>query len=877
MKITRLRVAELRRFREPFEISGLAPGLNVFAAPNESGKSTLVRAIRAAFFERHRSSGAEDLRSWGDSAAAPTVELDFTLGGSDYRLVKSFLQKKRCELVAGARRWEGAEAEDHLAELLGFEYALKGASGQKHWGIPGLLWVEQGTTQAIAEPVEHAAAHLQRALNASLGEVAATGGDEVLDRVRLLRRELLTATGRPTGPLAEAQRAAEESAERVAEIEAAVHGHAERVDRLKRQRDEHEAETREAPWLALRQQLAQAETALATAEGLQREHDAAAATLRQADGLAGLLRQQIADDGKRQQELATREATRAAAQRRHEAATGAEAAARQALAAAESRFAAARAALALARQEQTRAQLGRDLAAARQAADTAAAALERARTEAIRATALRREADALALPPAELKTLRQQSQRLHELGIRQDAVATRLAFELQADAGVALDGAPLVGQGERRLTQAATLSLPGGTITIVPGGEDLAALVREHARLADERAALLQRLGLASADEAEARAAAHALKSQEAASASQALALLAPRGLDALESEFSRAQARRAEAEQALAALPPAPETAAPAVASAEAEAAAAEQARAEAARQAEARQHERATAEAEHQAAVREHQALAEALSAPERAEAQRRQQLALADAQAQQAAAQARLEAVQTRIAAARLDILRQDVERLRRSADEAERAHRARELEVARLTAELAAVGAQGLDEQLAGEHATAEHAARRRDELQRRAAALDLLLTKLEGRRQALTRRLQAPLQKHLDHYASLLFPAGRLEVGESLRPEVLARPGLRGEERGAFETLSFGAREQLGLVCRLAYADLLREAGRPTLVILDDALVHTDTERLERMKRIVFDAAQRHQLLVFSCHPAQWRDMGVPVRRLDTDG
>ncbi|WP_043819294.1 AAA family ATPase, partial [Rubrivivax gelatinosus] len=222
MKLTRLRVAELRRFREPFEISDFAPGLNVFAAPNESGKSTLVRAIRAAFFERHRSSGAEDLRPWGDSAAAPSVELDFTLGGSDYRLVKSFLQKKRCELVAGARRWEGAEAEDHLAELLGFEFASRGASDEKHWGIPGLLWVEQGTTQAIAGPVEHAAAHLQRALNASLGEVAATGGDEVLDRVRLLRRELLTATGRPTGALAEAQRAAEESAERVAETEAAV-------------------------------------------------------------------------------------------------------------------------------------------------------------------------------------------------------------------------------------------------------------------------------------------------------------------------------------------------------------------------------------------------------------------------------------------------------------------------------------------------------------------------------------------------------------------------------------------------------------------------------------------------------------------------------
>ncbi|MGC4077880.1 MAG: AAA family ATPase [Rubrivivax sp.] len=877
MKLTRLRVAELRRFREPFEISDFAPGLNVFAAPNESGKSTLVRAIRAAFFERHRSSGAEDLRPWGDSAAAPTVELDFTLGGSDYRLVKSFLQKKRCELVAGARRWEGAEAEDHLAELLGFEFASRGGSDAKHWGIPGLLWVEQGTTQAIDAPVEHAAAHLQRALNASLGEVAATGGDEVLARVRDLRRELLTATGRPTGALAEALRLADESAARVAETEAAVQRHAEQVDRLKRLRDEHEAETQEAPWTALRQQLAQAEAALAAAEGLQREHDAAAAALRQADGLAGLLRQQIADEARRQQELAARESTRAGTQRRHEAATGAEAAARQALATAESRFAAARAALVLARQEQTRAQLGRDLAAARQAADSAAAALERARAEAQRATTLRREADALAVPQAELKTLRQQSQRLHELGIRQEAVATRLAFELQADAGVALDGAPLVGQGERRLTQAATLTLPGGTITVVPGGEDLAALVREHARLADERAALLQRLGLASADEAETRAAAHALKSQEAESARQTLALLAPQGLDTLEAERSRAQARHAEAEQALAALPPAPDTAPPAVTAAEAEATAAEQARADAARQAEARQRERATAEAEHQAAVREHQALAEALAAPERAEAQRRQQLALADAQAQQAAAQARLEAVQARIAAARPDILRQDVERLRDSATVAERTHQARDRQIVALAAELAAVGAQGLDEQLAGERAAAEHAARRRDELQRRADALDLLQTRLETHRQALTRRLQAPLQKHLDHYASLLFPAGRLEVGESLRPEVLARPGQRGEERGAFETLSFGAREQLGLVCRLAYADLLREAGRPTLVILDDALVHTDAERLERMKRIVFDAAQRHQLLVFSCHPAQWRDLGVPVRRLDMAG
>ena len=81
------------------------------------------------------------------------------------------------------------------------------------------------------------------------------------------------------------------------------------------------------------------------------------------------------------------------------------------------------------------------------------------------------------------------------------------------------------------------------------------------------------------------------------------------------------------------------------------------------------------------------------------------------------------------------------------------------------------------------------------------------------------------------------------------------------------------TFSFGAREQMGLISRLAYADLLKEAGRPTLIILDDALVHSDAQRLEQMKRILFDAGQRHQILLFTCHPGNWRDLGVAPREL----
>ena len=124
------------------------------------------------------------------------------------------------------------------------------------------------------------------------------------------------------------------------------------------------------------------------------------------------------------------------------------------------------------------------------------------------------------------------------------------------------------------------------------------------------------------------------------------------------------------------------------------------------------------------------------------------------------------------------------------------------------------------------------------------------------------------------RSHLQRYLSLLFPGATVSVNDMLVPEALTRTGGAGQvEAGAFDQLSFGAREQLALISRFAYADLLREAGRPTLIILDDALVHSDSQRLAMMKRVVFDASQRHQVLLFSCHPDSWRDMGVPARAL----
>ncbi len=180
-----------------------------------------------------------------------------------------------------------------------------------------------------------------------------------------------------------------------------------------------------------------------------------------------------------------------------------------------------------------------------------------------------------------------------------------------------------------------------------------------------------------------------------------------------------------------------------------------------------------------------------------------------------------------------------------------------------------------GAQGLDERRAERARDHAQASRRAGELRRRAAALDHLLALLRNKRSALTRRLQAPLQKHLNRYLQLLFPQASLDIDENLSPGPLTRAGTSGQETGEFEALSFGAREQMGVISRLAYADLLKEAGRPTLIILDDALVHSDESRLSQMKRVLFDAATRHQILLFTCHPEKWRDMGVGARAMGT--
>ena len=67
-------------------------------------------------------------------------------------------------------------------------------------------------------------------------------------------------------------------------------------------------------------------------------------------------------------------------------------------------------------------------------------------------------------------------------------------------------------------------------------------------------------------------------------------------------------------------------------------------------------------------------------------------------------------------------------------------------------------------------------------------------------------------------------------------------------------------LSTGAKGQLALALRLALVDHLSGKERQT-VVLDDALVNFDSERLARAKVLLAEMGATHQVLYLTCHPS----------------
>lgn len=889
MKLSRIWLNQFQTFKTPFEVKDLDAGINVLAGPNESGKSTLVRAIRAAFFERHRSTSLSELQPWGDSSAAPEVSLQFTWQASQWTLNKRFLKRQRCDLTVDGDRLSGDEAEDRLAALLGYQMPNRGGSKPEHWGIPGLLWIEQGAGQQVRHSVGHASDHLQSALVGSLGdalnEMASSGGDALIKQVEVERARLLTTTGKPTGDYRDAQQACARLKETLESLDQAVKRYQDSVDRLDELGRQQQDVDAARPWEAQQHKADAAAAQLQAVEQLQQRQAQETRDLDDCQRQQRLYREQLEGIKAQQAQLVQRRQEMEQAGHQQAALASLDDSVEQRQTQAQCAYQAAATRLEAARRQARSHQLREEQARWQRQAKQLAQALENARD--VNAT-LQQDTQQYqrdALDSTALSELQQVESELATLAIQQQALATRLDYSLEPDAKLTLGTQGLSGEGAIPLLEPTELGIPGvGKLVITPGGSDVADLTRQRDRLQARRRGLLERLGVSDLAQAQTRANTAQALHQRIQQTRARLEGLAPQGINELENQHRQAVQSCTQLDAALAKLaegepravaPQGAHAEPPGEAQAEADLAQAEQALRLAERAHQEHQRKLSLAHQAREAATREWQRLHDQLHGAEQQHKQEQALEALNTLKATQTQLNASLQGRQQQIEAANPALLAQDRERCTKAAESLRQQAHDREAEITRLKIQLETLGADGLEEQRDDTRLELEAQQRRLDQLSRRASALTLLLDLLKEQRQEVTVRLQAPLQKHLNRYLKLLFADAELTVDETLKPDTLIRQLADGEERGDLDAFSFGAREQMGLITRLAYADLLQEARRPTLIILDDALVHCDQARREQMTRILFDAAQRHQILLLTCHPENWQDLGVVPRDMRT--
>jgi DNA repair exonuclease SbcCD ATPase subunit len=121
MRIRRIRMTNFRRF-EDYEVE-LDPGLNLILGSNESGKSTIVKALSAALFAdpASKSRVVREFARWGTEAAT-RLELDLDHRGSSYTLTKDF-GAGRVELAnhsTGEVIGDRSRVDDLVRTMVGF-------------------------------------------------------------------------------------------------------------------------------------------------------------------------------------------------------------------------------------------------------------------------------------------------------------------------------------------------------------------------------------------------------------------------------------------------------------------------------------------------------------------------------------------------------------------------------------------------------------------------------------------------------------------------------------------------------------------------------------------------------------------------------------
>lgn len=877
-----LKVTNVRKFVAPTQLCGLGPGLNVLAARNEFGKSTLLAALRAAFMWRYSSTGRQvkELRPFSDQAAGPIVNVDFSIGNIACHLEKRFLSRAGMSLRVGDETFSNADAEEKLQDIMGLEAQGRGEA----CGVWSALWVTQGDSLKQPELSGRASDALTACLEGELGNI--TGGAEATRLLAMVRDEravLLDGRGRPKGRykaaieeeeaasaeitrLLERRRALEDDIETLAEKRRLLH-HAddatrheqETADLMQARRDRDRLHQHAARLKAARAEVQLAHGRLAIA------HDA--------------ITRRATMEAERQRLSARTDELRAAmdaAQQRCDRAEQATAARRHDLQAATVRLQAA--------QEMHRRASQREKASAwqREQADatTLVTRLEQAAAQVAQAEL---HLATLRVDDAMMNRLRQAERTADRASARYSEQAARIEFSLRPDiAGqVRINGAPLSGT-QLEITAATLLHIPGiGDIRITPpGADDHAHALQARTQARDALAALLAQAGCA---DMTAALEAHVTRQQAERTVSEARKMqahLLSADMTDPAAALAAARARVMELDRLLASVAQDPDAAAlPPLAEVQ-DALGTAEAQVEAARAAllspdgEARQardmltrHRTELEQAQQQLDRLTLELTRERMAQPDDTLATRHQ-----EAQAARDTAEGALRACEAdrpdedeAMVDARISRLERTLENRRTEVGELRQ-------DIAALSGRIGIAEGDGLDERIAEHERLRDGHARERAECARQVEILTLLADTLAATAQDATEQYLAPLTRAMEPALRGLFPRAQVTLGTDFSITGITR--ATAEE---FDTLSDGTREQIAVLARLGMADLLHTRGQQAMVVLDDALTFSDSGRMEQMFDILTEMSRRLQIIILTCRSEQFAGLGARRLSVETAG
>ncbi|MFV8179258.1 AAA family ATPase [Mycobacteroides chelonae] len=864
MKLHRLSVTNYRGIAHR-DITFPDRGVVVVSGANEIGKTSMIEALDLLIESKDRST-KKDVKQVKPTFADVGSEIEAEISCGPYRFVyrKRFHKRAETHLTVIEPRREqlsGDEAHQRVLDMLDQSIDMN-------------LWKAQRVLQSAGAGVLDLSSSdaLTRALDLAAGQSVALSGSEpdLVERIDAEYALYFTATGRPTGEWAKAGVRLTAAEEALAVANAAV-------AEVEQQVREHDELTRElASIIADRAEVTRRLTPLEQASQAvstlmqQRDNAAVVAEAAQAAAVAAQTKrderaQLVADiqarragiDGLAEQVSAAKEA-HAAAQQVAEAAEAAAARMAQAVEAARAQLQSARDTL--------------DRALARDEVDGLAARVSRIDLTTRQLTTAGAELSALAITAQTLGAIEAAAQTVGMAEVALDTASAQVEVRALADVDITVDGRRLrVTAGEQwasAATDTVEITAPGVAVTrIIPGAN--AAQLRANLDAAREAlTGALAAAGVADVGEAQKQ---YERRTELNAERDRLTALLdglmGSESLDALREKLSRLRELAPEANGLWDAIDPA-------------------QARAEVARlvadverlQAEEVTHRHAVQVATQKLAEKSTEAMvlrekqgarAEELAAVEQRLAQVRASasddlLAERHDQAVQAAdlTARRITDLMSQLAALEADRVRAELAEVSARAQGLDQQHDSLRHRLRDISVRLEVFGRQGRKDQLDAAASEREYAATEFARIGAKARAVDTLRSVMLRHRDGMRLRYVDPFRAELERLGRMVFgPTFEVDVDSDLSIRSRTLEG----RTVPYESLSGGAKEQLGIVARLASAALVAPQDAVP-VIIDDALGFTDSDRLERMGEVFGAVGSEAQVIVLTCSPDRYHSV-----------